>query len=216
MLKQARAFGLGLLLATQNPVDVDYKALSNAGTWFIGKLQTEQDKNRLLDGLESAAGGFPRSIFDKLISSLGKRVFVLHNIHAKQPELLQTRWTMNFLAGPLTRNQIPTLVKLTDADTARAAQTQPTVALLGDANAESNLRSAHATSFCSHSIFEYQATHPSLDSRILLATELQLTRSLLCRATADAHGGDDRRRHLSSHLVGLGRSPHPRPQAWRG
>lgn len=127
MLKQARAFGLGLLLATQNPVDVDYKALSNAGTWFIGKLQTEQDKNRLLDGLESAAGGIPRGVFDKLISSLGKRVFVLHNIHARQPELFQTRWTMNFLAGPLTRNQIPTLIKMTNADGGRAAQTQPTV-----------------------------------------------------------------------------------------
>ncbi|RPI92270.1 MAG: ATP-binding protein, partial [Chloroflexi bacterium] len=117
MLKNARAFGLGLLLATQNPVDVDYKALSNAGTWFIGKLQTEQDKNRLLDGLESAAGGIPRTIFDKLISSLGKRVFVLHNIHAKQPELLQTRWTMNFLAGPLMRNQIPALNRLANVDT---------------------------------------------------------------------------------------------------
>lgn len=115
MLKSARAFGLGLLLATQNPVDVDYKALSNAGTWLIGKLQTEQDKNRLLDGLESAAGGFPRAVFDKLISSLGKRVFVLHNVHAKQPELFQTRWAMNFLAGPLTRNQIPALNKLAGA-----------------------------------------------------------------------------------------------------
>src|SRR5512134_1532429 len=126
MLKSARAFGLGLLLATQNPVDVDYKALSNAGTWLIGKLQTEQDKNRLLDGLESAAGGVSRNIFDKLISSLGKRVFVLHNIHAKQPELLQTRWTMNFLAGPLTRNQIPALNRLANVEA--AAQTQPIVA----------------------------------------------------------------------------------------
>jgi hypothetical protein len=116
MLKQARAFGLGLLLATQNPVDVDYKALSNAGTWFIGKLQTEQDKNRLLDGLESAAGGISRMVFDKLISSLGKRVFVLHNIHAKQPELVQTRSTMNFLAGPLTRNQIPALNKFANTE----------------------------------------------------------------------------------------------------
>ena len=122
MLKQARAFGLGLLLATQNPVDVDYKALSNAGTWFIGKLQTEQDKNRLLDGLESASGGISRIVFDKLISSLGKRVFVLHNIHARQPELLQTRSTMNFLAGPLTRNQIPALNRLANADSARQAQ----------------------------------------------------------------------------------------------
>jgi Helicase HerA, central domain len=127
MLKNARAFGLGLLLATQNPVDVDYKALSNAGTWFIGKLQTEQDKNRLLDGLESAAGGISssRTIFDKLISSLGKRVFLLHDIHAKQPELLQTRSTLNFLAGPITRNQIKDLNTLANADDAIRAQ--PTV-----------------------------------------------------------------------------------------
>jgi hypothetical protein len=116
MLKNARAFGLGLLLATQNPVDLDYKALSNAGTWFIGKLQTEQDKSRLLDGLEGAAGGIPRMVFDKLISSLGKRVFVLHNVHARTPELLQTRHTMNFLAGPITRNRIKDLNRLANAD----------------------------------------------------------------------------------------------------
>jgi hypothetical protein len=115
MLKQARAFGLGLLLATQNPVDVDYKALSNAGTWFIGKLQTDQDKQRLLDGLTSAANGTPRAALDQLISGLGKRVFVLHNIHAKQPLLVQTRWTMNFLAGPMTRTQIPFLNQLVGA-----------------------------------------------------------------------------------------------------
>lgn len=123
MLKQARAFGLGLLLATQNPVDVDYKALSNAGTWFIGKLQTEQDKDRLLDGLESSAGGVSRTVFDKLISTLGKRVFVLHNVHAKQPALFQTRWTMNYLAGPLTRTQISDLNKLANVDA--SPQTQP-------------------------------------------------------------------------------------------
>ena len=115
MLKQARAFGLGLLLATQNPVDMDYKALSNTGTWFIGKLQTERDKNRLLDGLESAAGGIPRAAMDKLISSLGKRVFVMHNVHEKMPVLMQTRWTMNFLAGPMTRAQIPALNQLVNA-----------------------------------------------------------------------------------------------------
>ena len=125
MLKQARAFGLGLLLATQNPVDVDYKGLSNAGTWFIGKLQTEQDKNRLLDGLESASGGVTRDTFDKLISSLGKRTFILHNVHAKAPELFQTRWTMNFLAGPLTRTQIPDLNELANATASLPAQPQP-------------------------------------------------------------------------------------------
>jgi hypothetical protein len=124
MLKQARAFGVGLLLATQNPVDVDYKALSNTGTWFIGKLQTERDKNRLLDGLESAAGGIPRAEMDRLISSLGKRIFVMHNVHEKMPVLIQTRWTMNFLAGPMTRAQIPALNELVGAGkTLRAVPT---------------------------------------------------------------------------------------------
>lgn len=116
MLKQARAFGVGQVLVTQNPVDVDYKALSNAGTWFIGKLQTDQDKQRLLDGLESAAaGGMDRGEYDRLISALGKRVFLLHNVHEKRPQLFQTRWAMNYLAGPLTRNQIPQLNALVGA-----------------------------------------------------------------------------------------------------
>jgi hypothetical protein len=125
MLKQARAFGLGLLLATQNPVDVDYKGLSNAGTWFIGKLQTDQDKNRLLDGLESAGGGVSRGVFDKLISSIGKRVFIMHNVHSKTPELLQTRWVMNFLAGPITRTQIPALNRLANAALTVLSKFQP-------------------------------------------------------------------------------------------
>lgn len=116
MLKQARAFGVGMVLATQNPVDVDYKALSNAGTWFIGKLGTEQDKARLLDGLTTAAsGGFDRRVYDDLISALGKRVFLLRNVHDKQPSLFQTRWAMNYLAGPVTRDQIPALNKLAGA-----------------------------------------------------------------------------------------------------
>jgi hypothetical protein len=116
MLKQARAFGVGQVLVTQNPVDVDYKALSNAGTWMIGKLQTDQDKQRLLDGLDSAmAGSLDRSAYDQLISSLGKRVFLLHNVHAKTPALFQTRWAMNYLTGPLTRNQIPDLNRLVGA-----------------------------------------------------------------------------------------------------
>jgi hypothetical protein len=122
MLKQARAFGLGLLLATQNPVDMDYKALSNTGTWFIGKLQTERDKNRLLDGLESLAGGFSRAQMDKLISSLGKRVFVMNNVHEKNPILFQTRWAMNFLAGPMTRTQIKDLNALVGAGEVAAPQ----------------------------------------------------------------------------------------------
>ncbi len=126
MLKQARAFGVGQVLVTQNPVDVDYKALSNAGTWFIGKLQTDQDKQRLLDGLESATGGgMDRREYDRLISALGKRVFLLHNVHEKRPQLFQTRWAMNYLAGPLTRNQIPQLNALVGAGLPAA---QPAVA----------------------------------------------------------------------------------------
>ncbi len=115
MLKQARAFGVGLVLATQNPVDVDYKALSNAGSWFIGKLQTERDKERLLEGLDSATGTLNRAAYAKLISSLGKRAFILHNVHNKQPALFRTRWAMNYLAGPMTRTQIPALNELAGA-----------------------------------------------------------------------------------------------------
>jgi hypothetical protein len=116
MLKQARAFGVGLLLVTQNPVDLDYKGLSNTGSWFIGKLQTDRDKQRLLDGLQGAlAGGMDRSAYDKLISGLGKRVFLMHNVHNKEPLLFQTRWAMNYLAGPLTRTHIPALNALAGA-----------------------------------------------------------------------------------------------------
>jgi hypothetical protein len=116
MMKQGRAFGIGQLLATQNPADIDYKALSNAGTWFIGKLQTENDKNRLLDGLEGASpGNLDRKSYDRLISKLDKRVFLTHNIHEKQPQLFYTRWAMNYLAGPMTRNQIPALNDLAGA-----------------------------------------------------------------------------------------------------
>ena len=115
LLKTARAFGIGLMLTTQNPVDVDYKALSNAGTWMIGRLQTDQDKQRLLDGLESAAGGIKRSEFDRLISSLGKRVFLYHNVHENKPSVFHTRWVMNYLAGPLTISQIPDLNALVGA-----------------------------------------------------------------------------------------------------
>ncbi len=124
MLKQARAFGVGQVLVTQNPVDVDYKALSNAGSWFIGKLQTDQDKQRLLDGLESAtSAGLDRSAYDRMISGLGKRIFLLHNVHEKQPQVFSTRWAMNYLAGPLTRTQIPALNAMAGAKVETPATT---------------------------------------------------------------------------------------------
>jgi hypothetical protein len=114
LLKQARAFGLGVLLATQNPVDLDYKGLGNTGTWFIGRLQTERDKLRVLDGLEGAAAGsgqaFDRAALDRLLSGLGNRVFLLNNVHEDAPVLLQTRWCMSYLRGPLTRPQLSRLM----------------------------------------------------------------------------------------------------------
>ncbi len=114
LLKQARAYGLGVVLATQNPVDLDYKGLANAGTWFIGRLQTERDKMRVLEGLEgasqSAGHAMDRSEMDKILSGLGKRVFLMHNVHEAQPSLFQTRWVLSYLRGPLTRKQIQTLM----------------------------------------------------------------------------------------------------------
>lgn len=115
LLKQARAFGLGLLLATQNPADIDYKALSNMGTWFVGKLATDQDKQRLLDGLTMAEGGLNRRELDDLLSRLDKRVFLARNVHRSEADIFRTRWVMNYLAGPLTREQIPALNQLANA-----------------------------------------------------------------------------------------------------
>ena len=110
LLKQARAYGLGVLLATQNPVDLDYRGLSNTGTWFIGRLQTAQDRERVLSGLESATpGGLKRAELDELIAGIGKRVFLMQNIHEDRPFLFHTRWAMSYLAGPMTREQVRVL-----------------------------------------------------------------------------------------------------------
>ncbi len=123
LLKQARAFGVGIVLATQNPVDLDYKGLSNAGTWFIGRLQTERDKARVLDGLEGAAatatGKFDRQAVEQTLAGLGNRIFMMNNVHDDAPEVFQTRWALSYLRGPLTRDQIKVLM------TARKAGTDP-------------------------------------------------------------------------------------------
>ncbi len=110
LLKQARAFGLGVVLSTQNPVDLDYKGLSNTGLWFIGRLQTERDQARVMDGLAGASGGgsapFDRGAMERTISSLGKRVFLMHSVHENAPTIFETRWALSYLAGPMTREQI--------------------------------------------------------------------------------------------------------------
>jgi len=129
LLKQARAFGLGLVLSTQNPVDLDYKALSNAGTWFIGRLQTEQDRDRVLDGLRTS-GADVREL-ERWLTSLGKRRFLLHNVHDARPGCFATRWALSYLAGPLTRAQIQQLTPALSAppaptaSPARSKQTAP-------------------------------------------------------------------------------------------
>lgn len=112
LLKQARAFGLGVVLSTQNPVDLDYKGLSNTGTWFIGRLQTDRDKQRVMEGLEGAAVGteFNRTEMEETLAGLGKRVFLLNNVHETAPVTFQTRWAMSYLRGPLTREHIRTLM----------------------------------------------------------------------------------------------------------
>lgn len=112
LLKQARAYGLGIVLCTQNPVDLDYKGLSNCGTWFIGKLQTERDKSRLLDGLEMASTGeSTMETLDQMLSSVVNRTFILRSIYQPNPFLFQTRWTLCYLRGPLTLPQIQLLMQ---------------------------------------------------------------------------------------------------------
>ena len=118
LMKQARAFGVGVVLATQNPVDVDYKALSNAGTWMIGRLQTDRDKQRLLDGMSAAAGGVDVALVGDTISGLAKREFVLRRAGKDRPEVFTTRWAMSYLRGPMTRDQIKQLTPEVAPDSA--------------------------------------------------------------------------------------------------
>jgi hypothetical protein len=132
LLKQARAFGLGVVLSTQNPVDLDYKGLSNTGSWFIGRLQTDRDKERVLAGLEGAAAGsgFDRGRMEEVLAGLGKRVFLLNNVHENAPVTFETRWVLSYLRGPLTREQIKILMAEKKAATvpAPAASPQPAAA----------------------------------------------------------------------------------------
>lgn len=156
LLKQARAFGLGCILATQNPVDLDYKGLSNAGTWFLGRLQTERDKARVLEGLEGAsaqAGAtFDKSAMEQTLAGLGSRKFLMNNVHEDGPVVFETRWVMSYLRGPLTRNQIQDLVRTNDdydAEAMAAQQTKPT-------------RAAHSS----------KPPQPTIDPRQLIPDEI--------------------------------------------
>jgi hypothetical protein len=131
LLKQARAFGVGIVLATQNPVDLDYKGLGNTGTWFIGRLQTERDKLRIIEALQGAMAGstpMPREELDRLLSGLGKRVFLMHNVHDPAPTLFSTRWTMSYLAGPMSLTQLKRFKGALPETSALAATKPPMLA----------------------------------------------------------------------------------------
>lgn len=112
MLKHARAYGVGMVLASQNPVDLDYKALSNAGTWIVGKLQTEQDRRRLVSGIEDSSTTIDRKLLNEIISMLGDRIFMMHNTRDAVPTIFKSRWAMSYLSGPITRGRISELNKL--------------------------------------------------------------------------------------------------------
>lgn len=156
LLKQARAFGLGVVLATQNPVDLDYKGLANAGTWFIGRLQTERDKARMLEGLEGIAAGtgrkFDRAEMEQLLAGLTSRVFLMNNVHDDAPEIFETRWAMSYLRGPLTRTQIKTLMDPLKA-TAAPPTAQPAAAAVSTAPA--NTRAQNEKPFLPPEISQY-------------------------------------------------------------
>ena len=108
LLKQARAQGVSIVLATQNPIDLDYKGLGNIGTWMVGRLQTDNDRARLRDGLVGA--GVDAGSVETLLGAARKRVFLLHDVHRSKPCLLASRFAMSYLRGPITREEIAQLM----------------------------------------------------------------------------------------------------------
>lgn len=210
LLKQARAFGVGVVLTTQNPADLDYKGLTNAGTWFIGRLQAERDKLRLLDGLESAsseAGAvLDRQTLNRIMSSLGRRVFLLHNVHNPAPLTFQTRWAMSYLRGPLTRTQVRDLMRdhAPDPVAAPTRAAGQTVAALtpGPASTLSESRPAE------HS--PYTAAPPVLPSNVQQVYLPQRKGAATAESELSRHTGgglDVEARQLvySPKLLGIGR-----------
>ena len=173
LLKQARAFGLGCVLATQNPVDLDYKGLANCGTWLIGRLQTERDKARVIEGLESAlagTGSMDRSTLDKLMSALTQRVFLMRNVHQDAPYLMKSRWALSFLRGPLTGPEITrVMASKRSAAAPTSAPTSPPSAASAASAAVSSAPAAAARPAVPGDVTEYflegRSGHPAAEYR---------------------------------------------------
>ncbi|HYN25684.1 MAG TPA: hypothetical protein VES69_11655, partial [Pyrinomonadaceae bacterium] len=169
LLKQGRAFGLGVVLVTQNPVDLDYKGLSNTGTWFIGRLQTERDKARVMDGLEGVAAGtglkFDRQEMEQTLAGLESRIFVLNNVHEDAPEVFESRWAMSYLRGPLTRKQIKTLMDPLKAQSTRTPTAQAAGMAAGVATAPA-LPSVQSSTAPSTKISSDQTRQPVLPPEV--------------------------------------------------
>jgi hypothetical protein len=133
LMKQARAFGLGVLLVTQNPKDIDYKALTNTGTWFLGKLQAEGDRERVMEGLKGVLDSTGETLemaeIRKMLTAIDKRVFLVKNVHEKGVKTFYTRWAISYLTGPIAREQIKELIKdrdnLAEAETDQWMETVP-------------------------------------------------------------------------------------------
>ena len=190
LLKQARAFGVGIVLTTQNPVDLDYKGLTNAGTWFIGKLQAERDKARLMDGLEGAmaeaGSAADPAVLDKTISALDSRVFLMHNVNLKAPVVFTTRWAMSYLRGPLTRQQIKMLMsgrKTKD----EGRKTKEQAAGTGAAAAVSARAASAAAQPAGGLTSQAPVLPPGIEQRYL---PVSVTEAQSMRAIADKVGGN--------------------------
>ncbi|PIE02873.1 MAG: hypothetical protein CSA81_05060 [Acidobacteria bacterium] len=124
LLKQARAFGVGVILATQNPVDLDYKGLSNIGTWFIGRLQTPQDQKRVIDGIRSSAKNMDEKTIANQLANMKSRTFLLHSVHNDGPLLFGSRWVLSYLKGPISLSDIAKL-KQASQGTNTVSQSSP-------------------------------------------------------------------------------------------
>jgi hypothetical protein len=160
LLKQARAFGVGIILATQNPVDLDYKGLSNIGTWFIGRLQTKQDKERVMDGLlKSDEGSLNKKEIEKLLSNIQSRVFLLKSAHEDRLMLMQTRWVLSYLRGPLSKKEIRLLMKDRKADTELKAVETNKAGAQKQSNEKINIASANIQPMLSNEIEQYYSSN---------------------------------------------------------